>query len=100
MPSCRPNAPHSPTNTGTPSRWAVSAAREKIVVMRVWLASGIASVSTTRSYPWGEYAQAVSASGGIGAGMPMLPKRSEEHTSELQSRFDLVCRLLLEKKKQ
>src|SRR5207249_5575368 len=28
------------------------------------------------------------------------PTRSEEHTSELQSRFDLVCRLLLEKKKQ
>src|SRR5437868_12935799 len=27
------------------------------------------------------------------------PVRSEEHTSELQSRFDLVCRLLLEKKK-
>src|SRR2546428_8660151 len=26
--------------------------------------------------------------------------RSEEHTSELQSRSDLVCRLLLEKKKQ
>src|SRR5207249_9379515 len=28
------------------------------------------------------------------------PVRSEEHTSELQSRFDLVCRLLLEKKKK
>src|SRR2546428_9040056 len=28
------------------------------------------------------------------------PQRSEEHTSELQSRSDLVCRLLLEKKKQ
>src|SRR5437868_7897988 len=27
-------------------------------------------------------------------------RRSEEHTSELQSRFDLVCRLLLEKKKR
>src|SRR5206468_8273386 len=27
------------------------------------------------------------------------PLRSEEHTSELQSRSDLVCRLLLEKKK-
>src|SRR5438105_11064064 len=27
------------------------------------------------------------------------PPRSEEHTSELQSRVDLVCRLLLEKKK-
>src|SRR5437870_8866890 len=29
-----------------------------------------------------------------------LTKRSEEHTSELQSRGHLVCRLLLEKKKQ
>src|SRR2546428_5636782 len=29
-----------------------------------------------------------------------LKARSEEHTSELQSRSDLVCRLLLEKKKQ
>src|SRR5438034_4749375 len=28
------------------------------------------------------------------------PKRSEEHTSELQSHSDLVCRLLLEKKKK
>src|SRR5687768_18051858 len=28
------------------------------------------------------------------------PNRSEEHTSELQSRLHLVCRLLLEKKKQ
>src|SRR5207249_7522552 len=40
------------------------------------------------------------------AGYPKMPvaptflqARSEEHTSELQSRFDLVCRLLLEKKK-
>src|SRR5437868_12353012 len=30
----------------------------------------------------------------------LLADRSEEHTSELQSRFDLVCRLLLEKKKK
>src|SRR5690349_23121667 len=29
----------------------------------------------------------------------VAPSRSEEHTSELQSRRDLVCRLLLEKKK-
>src|SRR5206468_5060384 len=29
----------------------------------------------------------------------LAPPRSEEHTSELQSRSDLVCRLLLEKKK-
>src|SRR5690606_40981528 len=31
---------------------------------------------------------------------PVAPSRSEEHTSELQSRENLVCRLLLEKKKQ
>src|SRR2546421_9287112 len=33
-------------------------------------------------------------------GAPALGSRSEEHTSELQSRSDLVCRLLLEKKKK
>src|SRR5699024_9304413 len=32
--------------------------------------------------------------------VPAEHARSEEHTSELQSRFDLVCRLLLEKKKR
>src|SRR2546421_8104385 len=32
--------------------------------------------------------------------IPFRNLRSEEHTSELQSRSDLVCRLLLEKKKQ
>src|SRR5256885_11466710 len=31
--------------------------------------------------------------------LPPSPKRSEEHTSELQSPCNLVCRLLLEKKK-
>src|SRR5690349_25073869 len=31
--------------------------------------------------------------------LPAFSRRSEEHTSELQSRRDLVCRLLLEKKK-
>src|SRR5699024_12075544 len=35
-----------------------------------------------------------------GTGRGPVPGRSEEHTSELQSRFDLVCRLLLEKKKK
>src|SRR2546429_7092893 len=34
-----------------------------------------------------------------GDGLCRLRKRSEEHTSELQSRLHLVCRLLLEKKK-
>src|SRR5207249_11141503 len=33
-----------------------------------------------------------------GQSLDELELRSEEHTSELQSRFDIVCRLLLEKK--
>src|SRR5690606_41439217 len=39
-------------------------------------------------------------SGGAGGGAIQLVARSEEHTSELQSRENLVCRLLLEKKKK
>src|SRR2546422_3452863 len=35
-----------------------------------------------------------------GAAVPVRVVRSEEHTSELQSRLHLVCRLLLEKKKK
>src|SRR5207249_8831796 len=38
--------------------------------------------------------------GGQAGRHPRAQTRSEEHTSELQSRFDLVCRLLLEKKKK
>src|SRR3989442_11688127 len=36
---------------------------------------------------------------GSGRARPLSERRSEEHTSELQSRPHLVCRLLLEKKK-
>src|SRR5260370_12837725 len=36
---------------------------------------------------------------GISAYPPISADRSEEHTSELQSHLNLVCRLLLEKKK-
>src|SRR5436190_9248206 len=44
------------------------------------------------AYPWGRPAPR-------SAGDTCPPARSEEHTSELQSHSDLVCRLLLEKKK-
>src|SRR5260221_6188009 len=37
---------------------------------------------------------------GLGNRCKRSPSRSEEHTSELQSHSDLVCRLLLEKKKR
>src|SRR2546429_7241229 len=49
----------------------------------------------------------IDSSGGRATGLPDIPEacktprmRSEEHTSELQSRLHLVCRLLLEKKKK
>src|SRR5687768_18210213 len=47
-------------------------------------------------------ALATSSTGGVGGagGVTSPVNRSEEHTSELQSRLHLVCRLLLEKKKK
>src|SRR2546427_9023240 len=43
---------------------------------------------------------ALVAAGGMGELYSLTPGRSEEHTSELQSQSNLVCRLLLEKKKK
>src|SRR5689334_24947634 len=54
-----------------------------------------------RSHPENPYSTAdalVSWRKNLGNGS-FAPMRSEEHTSELQSQFHLVCRLLLEKKK-
>src|SRR5438105_12255470 len=49
----------------------------------------------------GSFELVASANGRFVARGPLTPPaRSEEHTSELQSRVDLVCRLLLEKKKK
>src|SRR5699024_12209677 len=60
------------------SRWFIVA-----VLVTLWDSS-----MTTASQRWARR-----------CGMYWSDLRSEEHTSELQSRFDLVCRLLLEKKK-
>src|SRR5699024_11697094 len=53
--------------------------------------------------PYSPVFQSCSSTVGIGAAETRkscgYSSRSEEHTSELQSRFDIVCRLLLEKKK-
>src|SRR3712207_8969506 len=58
-----------------------------------------------RDYMWGEYAKDPRMKANIGIRRRLAPLldndiRSEEHTSELQSRQYLVCRLLLEKKKK
>src|SRR6267143_2853953 len=59
-----------------------------------WRNLGFISRST------GALALAVCLSAGAYAQEQQSPQRSEEHTSELQSQFHLVCRLLLEKKKK
>src|SRR5437868_6198197 len=56
-------------------------------VVALGLADGLTTVTVPGMSPSGPATR---------AGRPT--RRSEEHTSELQSRFDLVCRLLLEKK--
>src|SRR5438309_7217705 len=74
--------------------------------------SGLKTPSTTRTNAttpryWSYDESKISARGGA-SGSPaggrmrstIASSRSEEHTSELQSQFHLVCRLLLEKKKK
>src|SRR5687768_17912385 len=59
----------------------------------------VSRLSTTRLSGWRQNGQRTvdpPLSGSVGGGC----SRSEEHTSELQSRLHLVCRLLLEKKKK
>src|SRR5438105_8613920 len=68
-------------------RWAARQSHEKT---NIGLA-GLGSVSAARSLLGHLHRRSAL---GNGSGL-----RSEEHTSELQSRVDLVCRLLLEKKK-
>src|SRR3712207_9542489 len=63
--------------------------------------AGVGRVRRGRGSPGGGHAlerSRGSAALGTGSGLCELPRRSEEHTSELQSRQYLVCRLLLEKK--
>src|SRR5690625_4941419 len=75
---------HGSTSTAFDTQvevWASSSGYQSSVI-RAWL--GIASLSLLAI--------------GVAVGLSMF-QRSEEHTSELQSRGHLVCRLLLEKKK-
>src|SRR5256885_2816642 len=63
-----------------------------------WMRISVAPKSATRFFSW-----SMTAGGALAtkASLPSLAlARSEEHTSELQSPCNLVCRLLLEKKKQ
>src|SRR2546428_6966912 len=57
-----------------------------------------ATLSFARPFASKDYYALVRETAGLGR-VRQIEARSEEHTSELQSRSDLVCRLLLEKKK-
>src|SRR5258708_27086805 len=67
------------------------------------------TLTPTSSSPSAAPGKPAAGTGGVGlsptlpsntGGSPVTAKRSEEHTSELQSPDHLVCRLLLEKKKK
>src|SRR5436309_4804879 len=62
--------------------------------------SSRAAASAWASAPGGPSAPAARRCGSRSCGCGSWSGRSEEHTSELQSRENLVCRLLLEKKKK
>src|SRR5207249_9228139 len=79
-------------NDRSPATSASRTAPQTSRLTRSWASAVEAARWGVRITP-GSCRSTESAGSGSGA-------RSEEHTSELQSRFDLVCRLLLEKKKK
>src|SRR5699024_11858177 len=60
---------------------------------------GLASSTSNERFAFDSYRRFIQMFANAWIKRRKLSKRSEEHTSELQTRFDLVCRLLLEKKK-
>src|SRR2546422_9531237 len=65
---------------------------------RVVNIKGLRELSGIRATPAGIHIGALMTLEELRTSQPMHEYRSEEHTSELQSRLHLVCRLLLEKK--
>src|SRR5207302_9773668 len=92
--------PHMPLTGGLMRPVRTTAPRGTVVNPELPAAVGVRYATVIRLYNvvLGALAQAVPVrvpAAGAGQGA-----RSEEHTSELQSRENLVCRLLLEKKKR
>src|SRR5207248_11479331 len=75
------------------SRWS-----RRAKPMKPWQKPAISAKSCS---PFSSLLRLPTASAATGTPLPKKGggRRSEEHTSELQSPYDLVCRLLLEKKK-
>src|SRR5690625_5728438 len=92
--SIRPSGPARPSQSWTASPQRSSSAARHRSTQRVGVSQ--ADAATHPLAPWVRPSNA-SPSAPTKTSTPS-PSRSEEHTSELQSRGHLVCRLLLEKK--
>src|SRR5260370_6316268 len=72
-------------------------------ISRIWLGPWLCSSMTAdrSAKPWKNMRRKrkIATTSSTPRTMPSWASRSEEHTSELQSHLNLVCRLLLEKKK-
>src|SRR2546428_9023399 len=105
---------HTHTSYTFPSRWmSVTSMPDTMVAAARRMSPGLsplrwAAARSTLTSTWGTgrwTSVFKSTSPGIperacSTSVAVWRRRSEEHTSELQSRSDLVCRLLLEKKKK
>src|SRR5207302_3064566 len=86
--------------------WGGTDETESIATIRAAIEHGINVIDTAPVYGFGRSEEIVGkalAKGDLRSRVLIATKlglRSEEHTSELQSRENLVCRLLLEKKKK
>src|SRR5260370_6884577 len=73
-----------------------SGKRRRASVLRRWHARPASNITST--HPWDLHTSGRVSRTSTTSGASRKPCRSEEHTSELQSHLNLVCRLLLEKK--
>src|SRR5699024_12202027 len=99
----------STTNTATPAATATTASTQNTIVTSTVQPFPTTMRDTTRSWSTAAGSRIIHPISMNRSGRSIgsfrrnhtstVSTRSEEHTSELQSRFDLVCRLLLEKKK-
>src|SRR5689334_24267587 len=98
--STRPSAPSAAATA------ALASSESRVRVTTVWgrttpaVSGRTGSARVSSSAMSGGSIRDVSADDSTLEPPRLFPTRSEEHTSELQSQFHLVCRLLLEKKKK
>src|SRR2546422_4352343 len=98
-----PDASDAAASSHAVSRWAKNASISRAKAgLASWFAStGVNPIVTGAAVPSEDSSVSRSSSGRyVSSAASHSQSRSEEHTSELQSRLHLVCRLLLEKKKK